>query len=204
MISQGMERGDYSNLWAYGENPMSKGTHKVVNYPFFSFCAQSSKSGWRSYLLGMGKTWRSNSNLGGHPFLESVFLTCGTSKILGRNSQAIMHPWISFLTNPGGFLAPSCNRKKLSSLLHGLVGISFPSPYSNYVLGVVGASGKEGAMILGFEEAVFSPVRKLGVLLHIFLHFSYFLQAGKLIFGFPASGRRTHEFWVLLSLFWPR
>ena len=51
-------------------------------------------------------------------------------------------------------------------------------------------NGEEGSTILGFEEAVFSPVRKLGVLLHIFLHFSYFLEAGKLVFGFPVSGRR--------------
>ena len=80
--------------------------------------------------------------------------------------------------------------KRLSSLLHGLVVVSFPSPYSNCALGVARANGKEGATIFGFEEAIFSPVRKLAVLLHIFLHFSYFLQVGKLVFGFLASGRR--------------
>ena len=35
MISQGIGRGKYSNLWANGENPNVKGrTHKAVNYPF--------------------------------------------------------------------------------------------------------------------------------------------------------------------------
>ena len=56
-------------------------------------------------------------------------------------------------------------------------------------MGVARANEKEGATILGFEEAIFSPVRKLGVLLHVFLHFSYFLQTGKLVFGLPTSGR---------------
>ena len=71
----------------------------------------------------------------------------------------------------------------MSSLLHGLAIVSFPSPYLECVLGVAGVNGKEGAMILGFEEVVFSPMRKLRVLLHVFLHFSYFLQAGKLVLG---------------------
>ena len=90
-------------------------------------------------------------------------------------------------------MALSCSRKRLSSLLHGLAVVSFPSPYSECDLGVAGVNGKEGTMILGFEEVVFSPVRKLGVLLYISLHFSYFLQAGKLFFGLPASGRRDPQ-----------
>ena len=95
-----------------------------------------------------------------------------------------------FLTHPHRVLDPSRNRKRLSSLLHGWVVVSFPSPYSECVLGVAGVNGNEGAMILGFEEAFFTPMRNLGVLLHVFMHSSYFLQAGKLIFGLPMSGRR--------------
>ena len=57
-------------------------------------------------------------------------------------------------------------------------------------MGIAGANGKEGATILGFEEAAFSLVRKMGVRLHIFLHFFYFLQVGKLVFGLLVSGRR--------------
>ena len=90
-------------------------------------------------------------------------------------------------------MAPSHSRKRLSSLLHGLVVVSCPSPYSELILGVAGENGKEGAMILGFEDVVFAPVRKSRVLLHIFLYFSYFLQAGKLIFRFPGSGRRDPQ-----------
>ena len=67
-------------------------------------------------------------------------------------------------------------------------------------MGVVGVNGKEGAMILGFDETIFSPVRKLGVLLHIFMHFSYFLEAGKLVFGFPRSGRRDPQILGVVEL----
>ena len=71
MISQGIGRGNYSNLDPKGKIQMSK--VKPIKLSTTPFYAQPSKSGWRSYLLGMGKAWRSNSNLGGHPFLESVF-----------------------------------------------------------------------------------------------------------------------------------
>ena len=151
----------------------------------------------------MGKVWRSNSNLGSHSFLKSMFLTCGASKILGMHAQAIMHPWISFLTHPHGFLAPSRSTKRWSSLLHGLAIIYFDSPYSEYILGVSRVNGKEGAMILGFEEAIFSPVRNLGFLLHIFCIFLVFWKLGNSFLGCQWVGEETHEFWVLLSLFWP-
>ena len=153
MISQGIggRGGNYSNLEPMVKIQMSKVKPiKLSTTPFLSFSAQSSKSGWRSYLLGMGKAWRSNSNLWGRPFLESVFLTCGASKILERHAQAMRYPWISFLTHPHGFLAPSRSTKRWSSLLHGLAIIYFDSPYSECILGVAGANGKEGATILGF------------------------------------------------------
>ena len=95
-----------------------------------------------------------------------------------------------FSPPPHGVLAPSHSRKRLGSLLHGLVVILFSSPHLECILGVSGVNEKEGAMIFGFEEVVFSSMRKLGVILHVFLHFSYFLQAGKLVFGFPVIGRR--------------
>ena len=53
---------------------MSKGKPIKLSSTPFVFYAQSSKVGERSYFLGMGKVWRSNSNLGSHPFLENVFL----------------------------------------------------------------------------------------------------------------------------------
>ena len=59
----------------------------------------------------MGKVWRSNSNLGSHPFLESVLLTCGASKILWKHAQAIMHQWLSFYDPFSLVWALSCSRK---------------------------------------------------------------------------------------------
>ena len=91
-----------------------------------------------------------------------------------------------FLTHPHGFLATSRSRKRLSSLLHGLAVFSFPSPYPECVLGVAGANGKEGPMNLGFEEAVFSPVSKLGVLLHVSVVYPFFSMAGKSFLGLPS------------------
>ena len=108
-----------------------------------------------SYCLGMGRVWRSNSNLGSHPFLESVFLTCGASKSLGMHAQAIMHPFVCFLMQLEIAGAFSLAIWGFFSFLHGLAAISFTSPYPECILGVAGANGKEGAMILGFEEAVF-------------------------------------------------
>ena len=144
----------------------------------------------------MRKLWRSNSNLGSHPFLESVFfLLVGQVKAWEGMPKPLCTHDFHFLTHPHGVLAPSCTRKRLSSLLHGLAIVSLPSPYPGCVLGVSSVNGKEGATILGFEEAVFASVRKLGVLFHVFLHFSYFLQAGKLVFGLPATGRRDP--WIL-------
>ena len=52
---------------------------KLSTTHFVLFCLVI-RSGWGSYFLGMGKAWKSNSNLGGHPFLESDFLTCGQVK----------------------------------------------------------------------------------------------------------------------------
>ena len=71
----------------------------------------------------------------------------------------------------------------MSSLLHSLVAISFPSPYSECIMGVVGVNRKERAMILGFEEAVFSPVSKLGVLLHVSAVYTFLSMAEKSFLG---------------------
>ena len=80
MISQGIGRENYSNLELMGKSQMSRGkTHQDVNYPFCLLCPVI-RSGWGSYFLGMGKVWRSNSNSGSRPVLESVFLTCGEVK----------------------------------------------------------------------------------------------------------------------------
>ena len=45
-------------------------------------------------------------------------------------------------------------------------------------------NGKEGVKILGFEEVVFSPVSKLGVLLHVSTVYPFLSMAGKSFLGF--------------------
>ena len=96
MISQGIGRGNYSNLKPMGKIQMSERKPIKWSTTLFVLLYPIIRSGWGSYFLVMGKVWRSNSNLRSHPFLESVFLTCGESKILGRNSQSMMHPYLSF------------------------------------------------------------------------------------------------------------
>ena len=87
---------------------MSKEKPAKWSNTLFFFYAQSSKVGKGSYFVGMGKVWRSNSNLVNHRFLESVFLTCGASKYLERHAQAIRHPCLSFslpiLTHMGSLM----------------------------------------------------------------------------------------------------
>ena len=73
---------------------MSKGKPIKLSTTLFVFYAQSSRVGEKSYFLGMGKVWRSNSNLGNHPFLEKVFLASWASKCLEMPSQAIRHPCV--------------------------------------------------------------------------------------------------------------
>ena len=86
----------YKPLGQLGRIQMSKGKPIEWSTTLFFFYSQSSKFHEGSYCLGMGNVWRSNSNLGSHPFLESVFLTCGASKCLGMHAQAIIHPCLSF------------------------------------------------------------------------------------------------------------
>ena len=63
----------------------------------------------------------------GHPFLESVFLTCGESKSLGRHAQAIMHPCLSFphsFPSHGGSLTQQEDEGTLSLTFGGRFSIS--------------------------------------------------------------------------------
>ena len=83
-------------LWEKGQ--MSKGKPIKFSTTLFVFYAQSSKVGEGSYCLGMGKVWRSKSNLGSYPFLENVFLASWESKCWEIPSQAIIHPCVCFLT----------------------------------------------------------------------------------------------------------
>ena len=92
-------RGNYSNLWSYGKKAKcQKGKPIKLSTTLFVFYAQSSKIGEGSYCLGMGKVWRSNSNLGSYPFLENVSLASWASKCWEMPSQAIIHPCVCFLT----------------------------------------------------------------------------------------------------------
>ena len=165
--------------------------------PFCLLCLVTSRLVEKVISLGWGRYGGQNSNLGGHPFLESVFLPCGESKSLGRNSQDIMHPWLSFLTHHHGVLAPSRSKKRESCLLHGLAVVSFPSPHPECILGVVGVNGKKGAMILCFEEAVFPPVSNLGASLTFLCIFPFFSKLESSFLGCQWIGEDTHDFWVV-------
>ena len=81
-----------------GKIQMSRGKPIKLSTTLFVFYSQSFKVNEGSYFLGMGKVWRSNSNLGSHPFLENVFLDSWGSKCLEMHSQAIIHPCVCFLT----------------------------------------------------------------------------------------------------------
>ena len=92
--------GELFNLDPLGKIQMSK--VKPIEWsttPFSILCLVTFKLVEKFISLGWGRYGGQNSNLGGHPFLESVFLTCGASKCLGRHAQAIMHPCLSF-THP--------------------------------------------------------------------------------------------------------
>ena len=77
---------------------MSKGKPTKWSTTLFVFYAQSFKVGGGSYCLGMGDVWRSNSNLGSHPFLGKCVLAYWESKCLEMPSQAIIDPYVLFLT----------------------------------------------------------------------------------------------------------
>ena len=51
--------------------------------------------------MGIGGVWDSNSNLGSHPFLESMFFTSLASKFLEMHAHLIIHPYI-FLSHAVG------------------------------------------------------------------------------------------------------
>ena len=81
-----------------GKIQMSKGNPQSGQLPFLSSCSQSSKVGGGSYCFGMGEVWRSNSNLGSHPFLGKCFLSSWASKGFEIPSQVIIDPCIFLLT----------------------------------------------------------------------------------------------------------
>ena len=101
MISQGIGRGNYSNLEPRGKIQISKVRPiKLSTTPFYLFVLSHLKVveevislGWERHG-GQIQIWEVTH------FWESVFLNCGAIKILGRHAQAIRHPWISFLTHP--------------------------------------------------------------------------------------------------------
>ena len=153
----------------------------------------------------MGKVWRSNSNLGSHLFLKNVFLTCRESKCLEMHAQAIIHPWISFSPILMEFWLSHATRRWLSSLSPSrfdVVSSLLNAQNSFYVL-----LGKweEMSHDSGVWEGRFCHCEQDGIFPQVFLHFFYFLQAGKPVFGLPTNWRRNPQFlggcWVC---FFPR
>ena len=99
MISQGIGRGKYPNLWPLRENPNAKGkTHKAFKYLFLSFMPSHLKLvkevialGWERYR-GQIRIWEVTH------FWEKCVLASWESKCLEMPSQAIIHPCVFFLT----------------------------------------------------------------------------------------------------------
>ena len=120
MISQGIGReGNNQTLGPWGKAKCLRGKPIKWSTTLFVFYAHSSRVGEGSYCLGMGNVWRSNSNLGSHPFLENMFLDSWASKCLEMHSQAIIHPCVFFLMQLEIVEEFSLTIRVISSFLHG-------------------------------------------------------------------------------------
>ena len=132
-------------------------------------------------------------------------MTCGASKCLGRNAQAMRSsPWLGksfcdyeclykrhshFSVFWGSFLSPS----RFGSFS------SFPMPRICFLRCWV--NGKEWATILGFEVAILLLRERWG-LPHIFVNFPHSLQAGKSgLLLLCKWSKEIHILWVWERLF---
>ena len=130
----------------------------------------------------MGKVWRSNSNLGSHPFLENTFLTCGESNCLEMHAQAIIHPYLSFLTHSHGGWALSRSWSLLSFLPHDFLVVFFIFSMPRIRYSVLSTNRKKGTTILGVWRGLFFLMSKLGASLMSFYSLPIFLHGWEIGF----------------------
>ena len=141
----------------------------------------------------MGRVWESNSNLGSHPFLKNVFLTSWASKCLEMHAQAISHPHLSFLTHSHSHWDLSHSWSLLNLLPQDILPFSSLLHAHNLFSMLLGEC-EEGDHDFGVWRGRFFPYEQAGSFPHVFLHFSCFLQAGKLVFGLSTNWRRDPWF----------
>ena len=124
--------------------------------------------------LGWERYGGQNLNLGSHPFLESVFLTCGASKCLGMHTQAIIHPCLSF-PHPFHSRGNSLKQQQEDGALSLMFGCRFSILACPEIgLGYYWVNVQQGWMIWGFLRDAFGPPHAVGACWEITSTFFYF------------------------------